>query len=75
MLSRVWAIFRRFWLEEEIPRWIGLSLVARTGDIYAGLYYPMIVAAVTLVIGSLLLPQTHGTRLWEETAAPEPARD
>lgn len=54
---------------------IGLSLVARTGDIYAGLYYPMIVAAATLLIGSLLLPQTHSTRLWEETAAPEPARD
>ena len=54
---------------------IGLTLVARTGDIYAGLYYPMIVAGATLLVGSLLLPQTHGTRLWEETAAPEPARD
>ncbi len=54
---------------------IGLSLVARTGDIYAGLYYPMIVAGATLLVGSLLLPQTHGTRLWEEAAAPEPARD
>jgi MFS family permease len=54
---------------------IGLSLVARTGDIYAGLYYPMIVAGATLLVGSLLLPQTHSTRLWEETATPEPARD
>ena len=28
MLSRGWAVFRRFWLQEEVPRWIGLSLVA-----------------------------------------------
>jgi MFS family permease len=47
---------------------IGLSLCARTGNIYAGLYYPMIVAAITLVIGSLFLKETHGTRIWDEYA-------
>ncbi len=51
---------------------IGLTLVARTGDIHAGLYYPMAIAAMSLVVGSLLLPQTHGTRLWDEAAEPEP---
>lgn len=45
---------------------IGLSLCARTGNIYAGLYYPMIVASVTLVVGSLLLKETHGTKIWDE---------
>jgi MFS family permease len=45
---------------------IGLSLCARTGNIYAGLYYPMIVAAITLVVGSLFLKETHGTRIWDE---------
>jgi hypothetical protein len=45
---------------------IGLALCARTGNIYAGLYYPMIVAAVTLVAGSLLLKETHGTLIWNE---------
>jgi MFS family permease len=45
---------------------IGLSLCARTGNIYAGLYYPIIVAAITLVVGSLLLKETHGTRIWDE---------
>ncbi len=45
---------------------IGLTLVARTGDISAGLYYPMAIAAMSLVVGSLLLPQTHGTRIWDE---------
>ena len=54
---------------------IGLSLVARTGDIYAGLYYPMIVAGATLLVGSLLLPQTHGTRIWDEPAQPAGARE
>jgi MFS family permease len=45
---------------------IGLSLCAATGNIYAGLYYPMIVAGVTLVVGTLLLKETHGTRIWDE---------
>ena len=45
---------------------IGLSLCARTGNIYAGLYYPIVVAAITLVVGSLLLNETHGTRIWDE---------
>src|SRR5579862_3645695 len=45
---------------------IGLSLCARTGNIYAGLAYPIIVAGITLVVGSLLLKETHGTRIWDE---------
>ena len=45
---------------------IGLSLCARTGNIYAGLYYPMIVAAITLVVGSAFLRETHGTKIWDE---------
>lgn len=45
---------------------IGLSVVAQTGNIYAGLYYPIIVASITFVVGSLLLKETHGHRIWEE---------
>jgi MFS family permease len=45
---------------------IGLSLCATTGNIYAGLYYPMIVAGITLVFGSILLKETHGTKIWDE---------
>ena len=45
---------------------IGLSVCAATGNIYAGLYYPMTVAAITLVFGSLLLKETHGTKIWDE---------
>jgi len=45
---------------------IGLSVCAATGNIYAGLYYPIIVAGITFVVGSLLLGETHGTRIWDE---------
>ncbi len=47
---------------------IGLSLCAATGNILAGLYYPMIVAAVTFIVGSFLLRETHGRRIWDEVA-------
>ena len=45
---------------------IGLFACAYTGNIYAGLYYPMIVAAITFVAGSILLKETHHTRMWDE---------
>jgi hypothetical protein len=38
---------------------IGLSVIGRTGNIYAGLYYPIGVAAITFIVGSLLLKETH----------------
>src|SRR6202165_3431911 len=46
---------------------IGLSSVAATGNIYAGLYYPMIVAGMTFIVGSLLLRETKAVRIWDET--------
>ena len=54
---------------------IGLSLCAATGNIYAGLYYPMIVAALTFVIGSVLLKETHGRRIWDEVGGQKVAAD
>jgi MFS family permease len=52
---------------------IGLSLVAETGNIYAGLYYPMIVAGMTFIVGSLLLRETRGNRIWDEAGVERPA--
>ncbi|MGA8273372.1 MAG: MFS transporter [Candidatus Sulfotelmatobacter sp.] len=46
---------------------IGLSSVAWHGNIYAGLYYPMVVAGLTLVVGSVFLRETKSTRIWDET--------
>ena len=51
---------------------VGLSVVARTGDIYAGLYYPIAVAGLTFVVGSLLLRETHSVLIWDEVTS---ARD
>ena len=34
------------------------AIVATTGNIYSGLWYPIIVAAASLVIGFLFLPET-----------------
>ena len=45
---------------------IGLSVVANTGNIYAGLYYPIIVASLTFIVGSLLLKETKHTLIWDE---------
>src|SRR3984885_7209300 len=52
---------------------IGLSSVAATGNIYAGLYYPMIVAGMTFIVGSLLLRETRGNRIWDEAGVERPA--
>jgi hypothetical protein len=48
---------------------IGLSICAATGNIYAGLGYPIAVAAVTFIVGCLALRETHGTRIWDEVRA------
>ncbi len=34
------------------------AIVAATGDIYSGLWYPIIIAAMTLVIGAIFIPET-----------------
>ncbi|HLW25651.1 MAG TPA: MFS transporter [Steroidobacteraceae bacterium] len=36
------------------------AMVAATGDIYYGLWYPIVVALVTFVIGVFFLPETRG---------------
>ena len=45
---------------------IGLGLCASTGNIYAGLYYPIGIAFITFICGVLLLKETHGTLIWNE---------
>ena len=48
---------------------IGLYICAASKNIYAGLYYPIGVAAITFVVGSLLLKETHDVKIWDETLA------
>jgi MFS family permease len=39
------------------------AIVAQTGNIYSGLWYPVIVATVTLVIGAIFVRETRGNEL------------
>ncbi|MFL5543882.1 MAG: MFS transporter [Gemmatimonadaceae bacterium] len=48
---------------------IATSLVARTGNIYAGLAFPIIVALITFVVGSILLRDQHKESIWAEVHA------
>jgi MFS family permease len=45
---------------------VGLSVCAATGNIYAGLWYPMVIAAMTFVVGSILLKETVNVKIWTE---------
>ena len=45
---------------------IGLYVVETTGNIYAGLYYPIAVAAVSFVVGTIFLKETHNVMIWKE---------
>jgi hypothetical protein len=47
------------WFGGFLPS-IAFAITAYTGDIYAGLWYPVIIASVTLVVGILFVPETGG---------------
>ena len=47
---------------------LATAIVATHGSIYAGLWYPIVIAAMTLVIGSLLLHDTKGREVTHEDA-------
>ena len=46
------------WLGGLLPA-IGFAMVAANGNIYHGFWYPVVVAAATLVIGLFFLPETY----------------
>jgi MFS family permease len=45
---------------------IATSLVAKTGNIYAGLAFPIVVALITFIVGSILLKDRHNESIWAE---------
>jgi MFS family permease len=53
---------------------IGLSVIAQTGNIYAGLYYPIAIAALTFIVGSILLKETKSVLIWKELETERPGR-
>jgi UPF0716 family protein affecting phage T7 exclusion len=48
---------------------IAASIVVFTGDIYAGLWYPIIIAVMSFVIGAVLLRDRHDQALDQDNAA------
>jgi len=51
---------------------VGLSVCAATGNIYSGLWYPMAVATMTFIVGSIALKETVHIKIWREVK-PGPA--
>ncbi len=45
---------------------IGLLICAQTGNLYAGLIYPIAIALMTFIIGSIFLKETRHVRIWDE---------
>jgi len=50
------------WFGGFLP-FIAVSIVAATGDIYSGLWYPIIIASMTFIIGLLFVAETRGKAL------------
>ncbi len=57
--------FGNGWFGGFLPL-IATALVAMTGNIYAGLLYPTVIALATFVIGTITLPETGDQRIWDE---------
>ena len=55
------------WFGGFLP-FITVAIVATTGDIYSGLWYPVAVAAMTFVIGVLFVSETRGKALDRQEA-------
>ena len=55
---------------------IAAALLSATGNLYAGLIYPIVVALITVIIGSLYIRESRHVRIWDEVETgptPEPA--
>ena len=50
---------------------IGVGLCAATGNLYAGLLYPISISALSLIVGSLFLKESAGTLIWSEINQPQ----
>ena len=60
--------FGNGWFGGFLPL-ISTALVAKTGNIYAGLWYPISVALISVVIGGLWVPENRDARIWDEITA------
>jgi len=49
--------------------WLGS--VTPGGSIFAGLWYPIVIAVMTLIIGAIAIPETKDVRIWDEVGGEE----
>jgi MFS family permease len=57
--------FGNGWFGGFLPL-IAASLLAATGNLYAGLIYPITVALITVVIGGLYIKESRHVKIWDE---------
>jgi MFS family permease len=50
---------------------ISASLLAATGNIYAGLIYPIAIALMTVVVGGLFIRESRHVKIWDEVGGRE----
>ena len=53
------------WFGGMLPA-TSFAMVAQTGDIYYGLWYPIVVALMTVVIGTLFVPETYKRDIFKD---------
>ena len=58
------------WFGGFLPATV-FAIVAATGNIYSGLWYPIIIAAMTCIVGTLFLRETKDTDIVESSAVAE----
>jgi MFS family permease len=62
------------WFGGFVPL-IATAIVAATGNIYAGLAYPIIVALMTTIVGWLFIRETFRRNIWDEVGGEESSEE
>ncbi len=52
---------------------IAAGLLAATGNLYAGLIYPIVVALITVVDGGLYIRESRHVKIWDEVGGHDEA--
>jgi hypothetical protein len=63
--------FGNGWFGGFLPL-ISAALLAATGNLYAGLIYPITVAVMTVVIGGLYIRESRHVKIWDEVGGETP---
>ncbi|MFL5679920.1 MAG: MFS transporter [Chloroflexota bacterium] len=51
---------------------IAAALLTATGNLYAGLVYPIIVAIITVIVGGLYIRESRHVKIWDEVGGETP---